>query len=54
MVSKPIYNAHNLESAYQLRYDWTCWPSRESTFPPDFGHLIEQTKGGERIFELLL
>jgi len=29
----PLYTAHNLHPAYQLRYGWTGWPSK-GAFPP--------------------
>lgn len=29
---QPLYTAHNLQPAYQLRYGWTGWPS-EGSFP---------------------
>lgn len=32
MKPQPIYTAHNLHPAYQLRYGWTGWPS-QVTFP---------------------
>jgi len=33
MRPQPLYLAHNLHPAYQLRYGWTGWPSTGS-FPP--------------------
>lgn len=49
MKAEPIYIAHNLHPAYQLRYGWTGWPSQE-TFPshppaPFISELAEQWKG---------
>ena len=44
MPPQPIYDGHNVEPAYQLRYDWTCWPTSKSTFPSNLADLIEQAK----------
>ena len=30
----PRYTAHNLSSAFSLRYDWTGWPTEGTTLPP--------------------
>jgi len=53
---QPLYIAHNLSPAYQLRYGWTGWPSEGSfptKLPPSFLQELAQLweKDGLRLLE---
>lgn len=33
MTPQPFYHLHDVQAAYQLRYNWSAWPAEKTLFP---------------------